>query len=79
MHDCFRVWWSYVRTSYMLLDEALAGMERGDLGQVQVAVTSSRYLAAQAHSTIVDCPGKGVAPTGRGQAGRGPDRWLAGR
>jgi hypothetical protein len=77
VHDCFRVWWSYVRTSYLLFDQALAGMERGDLGLVQIATASSRFLAAQAKLTVVDCPGTGVAPTGRGDARRGVDRWLA--
>ena len=52
-------------------------MERGDLGQVKVAVASSRYLAAQARSTVVDCPDQGVAASGRGEARGGADRWLA--
>ena len=76
VHDCFRVWWSYVRTSYLLFDQALAGMERGDLGLVQIATASSRYLAAQAKVAAVDCPGKGVAPTGRGDAHGGDSRDL---
>jgi hypothetical protein len=78
VHDCFRVWWSYVRTSFLLFDQALIGMEKGDLGQVQVAVSSSRYLAAQARTTEVDCSGKGLAPTGLGSARRaGDSRGLA--
>jgi hypothetical protein len=73
VHDCFRVWWSYVRTSYLLFDQALIGMQQGDLGQVQIAVSSSRYLAAQARATVVDCPGKGLTPSGIGSARRGGD------
>jgi hypothetical protein len=62
VHDCFRVWWSYVRTSYLLFEQALIGMEQGDVGQVQVAVSSSRYLAAP--------------PSGIGSARRGGDGQL---
>jgi hypothetical protein len=73
VHDCFRVWWSYVRTSYLLFEQALIGIEQGDLGQVQIAISSSRYLSAQARTTVVRCPGRGLAPTGLGNARRGGD------
>jgi hypothetical protein len=68
VHDCFRVWWSYVRTSFLLFDQALVGMQAGDLGRVQMAVMSSRYLAAQARATVVDCPARSLQPAGLGDA-----------
>ena len=55
VHECFRVWWSYVRTSYVLYDLALTGVEAEDVGRVQAATASSVYLAAMAAATPVDC------------------------
>ena len=57
VHECFRVWWSYVRTSYVLYDQALIGVEAADIGRVQIATASSTYLAALAAATPVDCTG----------------------
>jgi len=53
---CFRVWWSYVRSSYVMFDRALVAVERNDLPQVQSAITASRFMSAMAASTSVDCP-----------------------
>lgn len=55
VHDCFRVWWSYVRSSYVLFDQALVGAEANDVAHVQSALAASRYLAAMAQATAVDC------------------------
>jgi hypothetical protein len=62
VHDCFRVWWSYVRSSYVLYDQALAGVEANDLAHVQAAMIASRYLASMAKATQVDC-GAEIGPT----------------
>jgi hypothetical protein len=56
VHGCFRVWWSYVRSSYVLFDQALVGIESSDLAQVQSATAASRYLSAMAAAVPVDCP-----------------------
>ena len=56
VHDCFRVWWSYVRSSYVLFDQALVGVETNDAAHAQAAVSASRYLTAMAAATGVDCP-----------------------
>ncbi|HEY8094361.1 MAG TPA: hypothetical protein VID93_11275 [Acidimicrobiales bacterium] len=56
VRDCFRVWWSYVRTSYVLYDQALAGLEAHDGMRVQAATAASMYLTTMAANTAVDCP-----------------------
>lgn len=56
VHACFRVWWSYVRSSYVLFDQALVGVETNDLARVQSATAASRYLSAMAESVDVECP-----------------------
>jgi hypothetical protein len=58
---CFRVWWSYVRTSYVLYDQALAGLEDSDLARVRTATLASTFLASMAASTAVDCSRSGEA------------------
>lgn len=69
VHACFQVWWSYVRSSYVLFDQALAGLESNDLARVQSASSASRYLSALAASVEVECP-RGEAPAaGRVQPG----------
>ena len=71
VHECFRVWWSYVRSSYILFDQALVGAEANDVAQTQAAVSASRYLTAMAAATTVDCP--------RNDATEGNDRRLGPR
>jgi hypothetical protein len=71
VHACFQVWWSYVRSSYVLFDQALVGLETNDLARVQSAASASRYLSALAASVEVECPrdevpaGSGVRPGSR--------------
>jgi hypothetical protein len=57
VRECFRVWWSYVRTSYVLFDQALRSAQMGDVAQLQGALTASRWLVAMANATTVDCQG----------------------
>jgi hypothetical protein len=56
VHACFQEWWSYVRSSYVLLDQALVGLESNDFARVQSAATASRYLSALATTVNVECP-----------------------
>lgn len=67
VHACFRVWWSYVRSSYVLLDQALVGMEANDVAHAQSAATASRYMTAMATATPVECPrDDAILPSGSG-------------
>jgi hypothetical protein len=67
VHACFRVWWSYVRSSYVLYDQALAGVESNDVARTQSGVMASRYMGALAAATQVDCPrDEAVLPGGTG-------------
>ena len=64
VHACYQVWWSYVRSSFVLFDQALVGLEAADPARVQSAVQASRFLATLAAATTVDCPrGDGSATT----------------
>ncbi len=56
VHACYQVWWSYVRSSFVLFDQALIGLEANDLARVNSAVQASRFLATMAAATTVDCP-----------------------
>ena len=56
VHECFRVWWSYARTSYIMFDVAVMGVEASDLGRAQSATAASLFLASMADSIDVDCP-----------------------
>lgn len=55
VRDCFRVWWSYVRTSYVMFDQAVMGLQASDLTRVQVATAASTFLDQLAAQTTVDC------------------------
>jgi hypothetical protein len=55
VRDCFRVWWSYVRTSYVMFDQAVVGLQASDLARVQIATAASTFLDGLAASTTVDC------------------------
>lgn len=55
VHDCFRVWWSYVRSSYVMFDVALVGIGRGDAAGARSATAASAMLAALADRSRVDC------------------------
>lgn len=73
VHACYQVWWSYVRSSFVLFDQALVGLEAEDLAQVQSAVQSSQFLATMAAATTVDCPRDGTATvSGQGLGPRDP-------
>ncbi len=56
VHACYQVWWSYVRSSFVLFDQALVGLESGDPARTQSSVQASRFLATMAAATSVDCP-----------------------
>jgi hypothetical protein len=61
VHECFRVWWSYVRTSYFMFGVALAGAESSDFGQAQSATAASIFLASMAEARNVDCASDAAA------------------
>lgn len=56
VHDCFRVWWSYVRSSFVLFDQALQSGEVIDFGRIQAATNALPCLSSMAASMRVDCP-----------------------
>jgi hypothetical protein len=73
VHACFQVWWSYVRSSYVLYDQALIGLETDNLAQVQSAAAASRYLSALAANVKVECPWDQPGPAaGPGLGSRDP-------
>lgn len=74
VHDCFRVWWSYVRTSYVMLDVALMGMMVGDMAGAQRATTTSAFLSRMAEMTPVDCPRDGSVLPRSTEPRHGDDR-----
>jgi hypothetical protein len=54
---CFRVWWSYARTGYVLYDQALIGLQASDLVRIQSSTAAAAYLASMAAATRVVCGG----------------------
>jgi hypothetical protein len=75
---CFRVWWSYVRTSFVLYDQALIGLEASDLARVQTATAASTFLNAMAATTTVDCTRSDISTRSAATPGpRGGGRALA--
>lgn len=78
VHACFQEWWSYVRSSYVLLDQALVGLERNDYAHVQSAATASRYLSALATNVHVECPWDEDAALAGPRLGSGDPLPLAG-
>jgi len=72
VHACFQVWWSYVRSSYVLFDQVLVGLEANDPVRVQSAAAASRYLSTMAASIRVDCPQHRAFTAGPGLGSRDP-------
>jgi hypothetical protein len=56
VRECFRVWWSYVRTSLVLYDQAIIGLQVSDSTRVRTATAASTFLTGMAYATAVDCP-----------------------
>jgi hypothetical protein len=52
---CFRVWWSYVRTSFVMYDLAIVGLQASDVAGVRSAMAASAFLSTMASRTSVDC------------------------
>ena len=78
VHDCFRVWWSYVRSSYVMFDVALVGIERGDAVGARSATAASAMLAALADRSRVDCADGAPDVAGRIGPAIGPSVDVAG-
>jgi hypothetical protein len=73
VHACYQVWWSYVRSSFVLFDQALAGLEAADPEKVHSAVQASQLLSTMAATTTVDCPrGAGTAASRAGPSPGAP-------
>jgi hypothetical protein len=55
VRECFRVWWSYVRTSFVMYDLAIVGLQASDVAGVRSAMAASAFLSTMASRTTVDC------------------------
>jgi hypothetical protein len=69
VHACFRAWWSYVRSGYVLFDQALIGVQANNVGHVQAAMASSQYLSLMAASMMVDRASDESLPRTRSRLG----------
>ena len=58
---CFRIWWSYVRSSYVMFDVALVSVQQADVAGARSATAASVFLSSMAQSTVVDCPQDGTS------------------
>jgi len=77
VHDCFRVWWSYVRSSYVMFDVALLNVQTGDAGRAQSATAASMVLASLADASAVDCRSAKGRLQSRMGTGHGPGQPTA--